>query len=549
MRKRLWPGALALGLALSLGACSSGATKQTPGASDTITVEAPNSAPTFTNNFNPFSASETGPGLNIIYEPLVATNRAKGGTLIPWLAKSWTWSADGRTATFVIRPGVTFSDGNPLTQQDVLYSLELPLKNPKVAGADYTSVKAVGSDKVAVTWKDPAYQSLLNVKNINIVEKKLWSGRDPLTYVDKKPVGTGPFSIKTFSPQAVTMASRSDYWGGKPAMRDLRYVAATSANVQTQLQNNSIDFCTCDIDAKSYVSSDPKNHHFIMAWDGSVVSVMLNNAKAPFNDVNVRRAFASAVDIDAIAKLSSSKLPLTQPPASRTGLSTKTYEGWIDPKYLTPRRQDVAAAKADLRAGGWSVRGGALTKGGKKYPITYVAPSDTPFLKTIGQLVVQQIQQSLGIKVTLSGGSGANTGSDINKGKFDMAATWLSRGDSMYYALQQFDGRLIQPLGTESVGGNNTVRWKNGDFDKILSQMAGTDDESRLKALSKQAQAIFVDQVPTIPLFSSGAAGVASTLRWTGWPDAENPAYLANTGSGSEFITTLLHLKPATGKG
>ncbi|CAM5698961.1 hypothetical protein SALBM311S_10877 [Streptomyces alboniger] len=343
------------------------------------------------------------------------------------------------------------------------------------------------------------------------------------------------------------MAARGDYWGGKLAVNRLRFVAATSANIQTQLQNNSIDFCTCDIDAKSYVSSDPKNHHFIMAWDGSVVSVMLNNAKAPFDDVNVRRAFANAVDITAIAKLSSSKLPLTQAPASPTGLSTKTYKDWIDPKYLAPRAQDVAAAKADLRAGGWSVQGGSLVKGGKKYPITYVAPSDTPFLKTIGQLVVRRIKQSLGIQVTLSGGSGANTGSDINKGKFDMAATWLSRGDSMYYALQQFDGRLIQPLGTESVGGNNTVRWKNDAFDKILAQMAATDDQSRLKALSKQAQTIFVDQVPTIPLFSSGAAGVANTLRWTGWPDPENPAYLANTGSGSEFITTLLHLKAAKG--
>ena len=547
MRKRLWPGVIALGLALSLGACSGGTANQASGAPDTITVEAPNSAPTFTDNFNPFSSSETGPGLNIIYEPLVQTNRADGGQLTPWLAKSWTWAADGKTATLKLRPGVTFSDGRPMTVQDVLYSLELPLKNPKVAGVEYAAVKAVGSDAVAVTWKTAAYQSLVDLKNINIVEQKLWANRNPLTYVDKKPVGTGPFAMKTFSPQAVTLASRGDYWGGKLAMRNLRFVAATSANIQTQLQNNSIDFCTCDIDAKSYIASDPKHHRFIMAWDGSVVSVMLNNAKAPFNDVNVRRAFADAVDTSAIAKLSSSKLPIVQPPASPTGLSAKTYKDWIDPRYLEPREQDAAAAKAALRAGGYTVENGALVKDGKQYPITYVAPSDTPFLKTIGQLVVQQIKQTLGIQVTLSGGSGANTGDDIDKGKFDMAAAWLSRGDSMYYALKQFDGTLAEPLGTPAVGGNNTVRWRNTAFDKLFTEIAGTDDQARIKALSQQAQAIFVDQVPTIPLFASGAAGAANTMRWTGWPDAENPAYLADTGSGSEFITTLLPLKPAKG--
>ncbi|MEU0071762.1 ABC transporter substrate-binding protein [Streptomyces sp. NPDC006332] len=546
MRKRLRPGALCavvLGLTLSLGACSEGATKQSSANAGTITVEAPNSAPTFTNNFNPFSQSDTGPGLNIIYEPLVASNRAKGGVLIPWLAKSWAWSDSGRTATLTLRPGVKFSDGGALTPADVVYSLDLRLKNPKLGGASYSAVKAVGSDAVAVTWKSAAYQQLGDLKNVNIIERKLWVGRNPLTYVDKSPVGTGPFSVKTFSPQAVTMAARADYWGGKPAMSNLRYTAATSANIQTQLQNNSIDFCTCDIDAKSYVASDPKNHRFIMAWDGSVVSVMLNNAKGAFSDVHVRRAFAQAVDSDAIAKLSSSKLPLQQPPASPTGLSTKTYKDWIDPQYLAPRKQDVAAAKASLQAGGYTVQGGRLVKDGKQLPVTFVAPSDTPFIKTIAQLVVQQIKQTLGIDVRLSGGS--NTGDEISKGHFDLAATWMSSGEGIYTALNQMNGTLASPIGTMSA--NNTIRFRDADYDKILAQMAGTKDQARLKQLGRQAQAIIVDQAPTIPLFSSGAAGVANTAHWSGWPEAANPDYLANTGSGTEFITTLLHLRPTKG--
>ena len=52
---------------------------------------------------------------------------------------------------------------------------------------------------------------------------------------------------------------------------------------------------------------------------------------------------------------------------------------------------------------------------------------------------------------------------------------------------------------------------------------------AELKQLGMQAQAIFADQMPTIPLFASGAAGAANTLRWTGWPDAEQPGVTSPT--------------------
>jgi peptide/nickel transport system substrate-binding protein len=542
MRKTLWLGAVTLGLTLMAAGCTSGATQpKSAAASGTLTVQAPNSPPTFVDNFNPFTGEA--PGLNIIYEPLVASNRAKGGQLVPWLAESWTWSADGRTATFKLRPGVKFSDGSPLTAEDVQWTYELRLKNPKVGGAPYSAVAITGKDTVAVTWKEPAYQQLGDLQDIPIVRQQLWASRNPLTYVDKSPVGTGPFKLAKFSPQGVTMTDRTDYWGGAFQVQNLKYAAATSANIQTQLQNGSIDFCTCDVDAKSYVAGDPGKRKFIMAWDGAVVSVLLNNGKAPFDDVNVRRAFALAVDNEAVAKLSSSKLPIIQPPASPSGLNHHVYTDWIAPDLSAPRKQDVTAAKQALATAGYTVQNGVLTKAGKQYPVRYVAPSDTPFLKTVAQLVVEQIRQSLGVSVQLVGGPGSNISDAVSKGNYDMAANWMSSGRGIYPAMNQFNGALTAPVGTDA--SSNQVRFKNAAFDKLLAQMSGTDDEATLKKLGAQAQAIFADQVPTIPLFDSGAAGVANTARWTGWPDPEKPDYLANTGSGTEFITTLKNLEPA----
>jgi peptide/nickel transport system substrate-binding protein len=543
MTRWLRTGAVALGIALLAGACSAGPTAGQRTGDGTFTVVAPNSAPTFTENFNPFTADA--PGLNIIYEPLVASNRAKGGEVLPWLAESWSWSADGRTATFKLRPGVKFSDGSPLSVDDVVFSLDLRLTNEEIGGATYTAVKAAGTDAVAVTWKDPAYQQIGDLQDVTVLRKALWAGKNPVTYVDKKPVGTGPVALSQFSPQGVTMAARSDYWGGQLAFKQLKYVAATAANIQTQLQQNTIDFCTCDVDAKSYVAADKERHRFIMAWDGAVVSLILNTAKAPLNDVHVRRALQLAVDTAAISKLSSSKIPIVQPPANPTGLSSKTYADWIDPELAAPRTQDVAAAKRELAAGGYTIENGQLVKAGKPLPLKYVAPNDTPFLKTIAQLVVDQLDKGLGLKVQLTGGPGSNVSTAIAKGEFDIAANWLSSGRGIYPAMNGLNGTAAEPLGTEAA--SNPGRFKNASFDRLLVQMAGTEDTARLKELGKQAQAIVADQVPTVPLFDSGAAGVANTTRWTGWPETDQPEYLANTGSGTEFITTLKNLKPANG--
>ena len=194
------------------------------------------------------------------------------------------------------------------------------------------------------------------------------------------------------------------------------------------------------------MASDPKHHHFVMAWDGSVVSVLFNTGRAPMNDVNVRRAFALAVDNAAVAKLSSNKLPIVEPTAGPAGLSGKVYTGWINPQYATPRTQNPTAAKQALQTAGYTVEGGALVKGGKRYTVKYVAPSDTPFLKTIAELVVEQLKQSLGLRVRLAGGPSANTGPAIDKGDFDLAANWLSSGGGIYTALKQFDGRQAEAL-------------------------------------------------------------------------------------------------------
>ena len=81
--------------------------------------------PAFTRSFNPYSGSVLNGGFvkGAIYEPLVVATVAGGGTTYPWLAKSWKWSNGDKMLTLKIQPGVKWSDGQPLTAADVVYSL------------------------------------------------------------------------------------------------------------------------------------------------------------------------------------------------------------------------------------------------------------------------------------------------------------------------------------------------------------------------------------------------------------------------------------------
>src|SRR5690348_12480455 len=80
----------------------------------------------FTRNFNPFvndNASLSGTR-GMIYEPLLFFNREKN-TITPWLATRYTWSSDLKTLTFTLRQGVTWSDGQPFTSADVVFTFNL----------------------------------------------------------------------------------------------------------------------------------------------------------------------------------------------------------------------------------------------------------------------------------------------------------------------------------------------------------------------------------------------------------------------------------------
>ncbi|HEY3961928.1 MAG TPA: ABC transporter substrate-binding protein, partial [Gaiellaceae bacterium] len=198
--------------------------------------------PAFVRNFNPFTSASTPGGAlskGAIYEPLIVTTVAGGGATHPWLAQSWKWSNGNKTLTLNLRTNAKWSDGQKLTAADVAYTLTAGRQNSLLDQIGFTHPD---SNVVSVKAKGP-YQVVINLKTVDsafipvtlngviVIPKHIWSKvKNPNTFTDDRPVGSGPFDqVQSFTSQAYTLGKNPHYWmAGAPKIGCVQYIQAAS---------------------------------------------------------------------------------------------------------------------------------------------------------------------------------------------------------------------------------------------------------------------------------------------------------------------------------
>ena len=190
----------------------------------------------WTRNFNPLVPSALFPSAGGIYEPLLIFNRVKGA-YVPWLATSYTWSADNTKLTFAIRAGVKWSDGRPFTARDVAFTFDLRRQSALDTRRvwDFLSdVKAIDDATVELTFRRAYIPGLVFVGHQVIVPEHIFKEvPDVSRFANENPVATGPFTVvKLFEPGVYELGRNEAYWQpGKPAIAGLR-VPAFASNEQ-----------------------------------------------------------------------------------------------------------------------------------------------------------------------------------------------------------------------------------------------------------------------------------------------------------------------------
>src|SRR5436305_3090226 len=305
--------------------------KAAAGTSVTISNE---QGATWTCGYNPLNATNQSWSFGPIYESLVFVDALKSGAATPWLASKYSWSNHAKTLTFTVRNGVKWSDGKPLSAADVLYTFQLIKKHPaldlQAVGSVLKSVTRKGS-KVTCQLKTAAAPYFYYVGGQTpILPQHVWkSVKNPVTYKDTHPIGSGPFKFASCSPQAMKYTKNGHYWQkGKPKIDTVYYPAYTSNDPANQdLASGTAQWGSQYIpNINAFYLSKSKDNHY---WFPPVsnVSIFINLKNPILKNVAVRRPMAYAVNRARAAKLGEFGY---DPAANQTGIVTPTFKSWLN---------------------------------------------------------------------------------------------------------------------------------------------------------------------------------------------------------------------------
>jgi len=547
-------GAAALvALALTASACGSSPKPASAAkSSKTLTIESAPVSP-FTDNFNPFvqtSLANTVNATSLVYEPLLQWNITKADSYNPWLADSFTWNSDGTAITFKLHAGTKWSDGQALTAKDVAYTFKLmkDIKALNGTGLPITDATAADDSTVTITFSSSQYTNLYAISGQTfIVPQHVWTAQsDPAHWTDPTPIGSGPYVMDKFSAQGFTLKANSSYWQGAPKVSEVSFPAYVSNTTANQaLTNGQIDWAgnyVTNID-QTYVAKDSTHNHYYFPATNTVI-LTLNVTKAPFNDVNVRKAVSAAVNRTELSQVGETNY---EPPAtSSSGLLLPEFASQVPSSLQNDlsASSDSAKVTSIMTGAGYAKdSGGIWAKGGNEVSFTIEDPSSYTDYYTCATLISQELKP-LGFKVSVNGVTPDKWTADLNAGSFDAAIHWGAGGPSAY---QQYDNWLdygtSAPIGQTANG--DYGRYNNPAVQAALKAWAGTNDPAVITTqLGIVASAMSTD-VPDVVLMYGAGWNEYSTKSFTGWPTKDDP-YMDPRPNNPWLEYTVLHLTPVS---
>ncbi|UBH29665.1 ABC transporter substrate-binding protein SapA [Aeromonas enteropelogenes] len=431
-------------------------------------------------------------------------------TLEPALASKWQISEDGLTYTLTLRQGVTFhqtpwfTPTRPLNAEDVVftYARQLDLLHPyhQVSGGDYPYFYSLGQDQLIkrVYAKDPQTVVFeLNQPNASFLatlasdyavilsaeyaDQMLKAGTPAL--LDSRPIGTGPFRFKEYRHnEFIRYLRHPGYWGGEARIEQLVYdITPRSSKRLAKLLTGECDVMSTPVASQLSVIKQHPDLNLSVQSGMNVAFLALNTRKPPFNDIKVRQAIASAINVDNLlqAVYFDTGLPANSllPPLS-----------WGYNPSLPQRKQDLKRARLLLKQAG-------LEQGFEMQVL--VQPDARPYnpdaIKT-AQLMRNDLAR-VGIRLKIVQQAWPVIERRLMKGQYDsLLSGWIADNADP----DNFFRQLLSCSAVER--GNNYSRWCNPAFDQLLDDAVTTPQLAFRLRNYYYAQTLLNEQLPLIPL-------------------------------------------------
>ncbi len=493
-------------------------------------------------NFNPFLWRGYA-ARGFIYETLFYVN-PYNGKITPWLAKSYEWRNGNKSLIVDLRENVEWSDGKKFTADDVVFTFNLLKKYPaldrsSVWNGGLSNVKKLSEYKIEFDYSKVNVPAIVDISNVYIVPKHIWIDvENPVKFVNKNPVGTGPFLLDTFSPAVFTLKRNPNYWQkGKPYIDEVRVPSFTgndSANLA--LVKGELDWAGLFIPniQKTYVAKDPENNHY---WfpQGNLVGLFLNNTEKPFDNPLIRKAIAMAINKEMLVKIAMYGYTT---PANDVAIKSPGFDYLID-QELKPLwySYDPKKAVSILESLGYKKGSdGIFEKDGEKLSFNLLVVTGWTDWITVSQLISRQLK-TIGIDANVTTLSFGAYLSNIREGKYDMAISWATAGSNPFFLYDNM-------LNTSNMRGSNREKYSNLVTDAVLAAYRETAVKEEERDALNMLQLVMLEQVPAVPLFFNPTWFEYSTKRFVGWPSPKNPyAYPETMGMGKGIILANIHLK------
>ena len=394
------------------------------------------------------------------------------GDLTPAIAERYEVSEDRMTYTFHLREGVQFHNGETVTAEDVVYSIQ------RCAAATETGIVQVEAfsviqsietpdDKtVAITISEPSNEFISYMTTA-----VLPAGYDKQ---DTDPVGTGPFKFVSRTAQdSVVLEKFNEYWG-TPAQLDkvTLKIMENADSLMMSLQSGAIDLCAHL--TSTQVAQLEKDFNVAEGTMNLVQAMYLNNAVAPFDDVRVRQALCYAVDKQEIIDLAFDGY------GSPIGSSMYPAFGkYFDDSLTNYYTKDVEKAKALLAEAGYP----------DGFDMTITVPSNyKPHMDT-AEVLVQQLAQ-IGVNAAIEPIEWESWVSDVYAGRqFQSTVVGVDASTMTARALLE---RFTSDYG------KNFINYNNAEYDALFQQTLTAYDDAEQTAIYKQMLANLTENAANV---------------------------------------------------
>lgn len=516
--------------ALAVMAVSASVSAQTHPQGGTLT--APIIAPTLTDDFNPFSNAQEDMVRGTMFEPLWIHN-VMTREIHFRLAESFDYAEDLSAMTIRLRDGLTWSDGAALTADDLAFSLTLGRdeaaldKTGKWSDGLMTDIEVIDPLTVRITLSRPDSTLDWYLGELYVVPRHIWEGvEDKITFRNSNPVGSGPITeVTAVQSNQIEICRNPHYYlarEGLPFLDCIRFRQySDNSQIQPALMAGEIDWGSnfiADID-RTYVARNPDAHGY---WypANDLINLYLNTTRAPFDNVEMRRALSMALDREIIVDLAAYGYPTVATRA--TGLGDY-FESWfndgIDAQFEHLMTYDPAGANALLDAAGYlDANGDGFRQLPDGAPIAFdihVVNGWTDWIQA-AQIVAENFAE-IGINAQVRTVDWSVYDAALKEGTYDASMSWsLAAVDPIQTYNDYYHPNRV---GSSWHAGHGMA---SEDLGALIDAYGTTTDEAERRAILDELMLFTGENLPFIPLFSNPTWYQFNASRIGGWPTAED---------------------------